>query len=364
MYMENNEQNPNLQPSNIASVPKQSFANNRAILIVLVSLVVLLIGIVFFFVYKYYDLKKQLDNEQLTSSQLTEVIDTPTPIKESSVSIGIQNLSLKTYTNEKYGFSFDYPESWSVVDDGSVVSFSNMPNGHSFSIKVWNVTGFGYCYKYNEHKEIVVDGVKSETADGIGGVDMCTDNESFINTGNTFVFIPLGFGDASNNLSVHLDYYYPLDDLSLAKSNLDQVVSTFKFLNRNQIFEYGEGYSSINPEIKQAIENTLKSESSVFTDRNLFAFAVYKNNNDEWIEARVVAVDEGWYSLQGYPNTGLLLKKTPDGWIGHLQCVPGYLQLVLDFEESGYRSITIGHLTNDMKLILKDNPNAVDPSCE
>ena len=92
------------------------------------------------------------------------------------------------------------------------------------------MTGFGYCYKYSERKEIVVGGKTAETADGAGGTEMCDKPEEYTNRGNTFVLIPVDESDSARPRNqIHISYDYPLNDFNLAKSNLDQILSTFEF---------------------------------------------------------------------------------------------------------------------------------------
>ncbi|MBU1105008.1 MAG: PsbP-related protein [Bacteroidota bacterium] len=247
--MQTNEQASNLnqqvsdtqsvdtQPANESLNPLQPVTNKKTPKWLIIGLIALLIGATGVFAYKYYSLKQQFDNQQPTpSAQPTEIpIITPKPTLPPSP-ITSPTANLKTYSNEKHGFSFNYPQSWQMDDiqgpDDPGVSFSNIADEHTISITVWQVTGFGYCYKYGERKEIIVGGKSAETADGVGGSEMCDKPEEFANRGNTFVLIPID--DANTGLphnQIHISYDYPLDDVRLAKSNLDQILSTFKFKN-------------------------------------------------------------------------------------------------------------------------------------
>ena len=138
----------------------------------------------------------------------------------------------KLHFNEKYGFSFNYPPVWQLtIISESELSLSNIAEGHLINIKVWYITGFGYCYNYGESKKIVVGGRAAETADGIGGTEteMCQEvRETMSNRGNTFVLIKLE-GDDPWLKTVHISYDYPLNEKGLAKSNLNQLLSSFKF---------------------------------------------------------------------------------------------------------------------------------------
>jgi len=187
----------------------------------LIALVILLLGTTGYFVYQNFQLKK----EQPGLSQPTPSL-TPASIPEATT---------KTYINEKYGFSFNYPQSWQIsgepgADENPEISFTNIFEGHTININVWRVTGFGYCYKYSERQTTVVGGKNAEMADGVGATEMCDKPEEYTNRGNTFVLIPLE--DQTISLpanQIHINYDYPLSDLSLAKINLNQILSTFKF---------------------------------------------------------------------------------------------------------------------------------------
>ena len=180
------------------------------------------------------NLRAELAGEAGQPKTQNQVTPTPTP-EPTTPPVTEPTVNLKTYTNEMYGFSFDYPQNWNINDiqgqDSPGISLSNIANGHTISVTVWRVTGFGYCYKYSERKEIVVGGKIAGTSDGVGGTEMCSEPEKYLNRGNTFVLIPLDEGGEGLPLNqIHISYDYPLSDISIAKSNLDQILSTFKFI--------------------------------------------------------------------------------------------------------------------------------------
>ena len=229
-------QQTNVPPANEEPTSQRLTVGKKYVNWLLIGLVILLLGGTGVFAFKYYELKQQIDNQQPTpSAQPTKVTITPSPTLSPSP-ITSPTVNLKTYSNEKYRFSFNYPQSWQMNEiqgpDGPGVSFSNVFDGHTISITVWRITGFGYCYKYGEREEVVVGGRNAETADGVGGSEMCDKPEEYVNHGNTFVLIPLG--DEETGIprnQIHISYDYPLNNKSLAKSNLDQILSTFKFTN-------------------------------------------------------------------------------------------------------------------------------------
>jgi len=142
----------------------------------------------------------------------------------------------KSYTNNKHSFSLKYPSNWSFKKSSEESMQLSDPTGDfNFRLLVERTTGFGYCFTYGEKKTILVGGVSSETADGIGGSPMCEDSgemEKFQGIGTTYVLIPLednGLGIPP--LNVHLDFFYPLGKKEVAKSTFNQILSTFRFLD-------------------------------------------------------------------------------------------------------------------------------------
>jgi hypothetical protein len=173
--------------------------------------------------------------KQISTIRHNEMMPQPTSTPTKSQVQATKSIqSMKIYSNDEYRFSFGYPKDWILEKkyDGNVVSFSNIAEGHKIDLTVWRVTGFGYCYKYGEKKEIIVGGKKAETADGVGIVnsEMCENSEEYVNRGNTFVLIPTNENDEiTPRNKIHIDYEYPLDQINIAKANLDIILSTFKF---------------------------------------------------------------------------------------------------------------------------------------
>lgn len=164
----------------------------------------------------------------------------------------------ETYINKEYGFKFKYPPRFTLTKQENQTILLDELTNHSIAVMVLPVTGFEYCFKYSEEKVITIDGENAQTADGIGGTEMCSDQEKdYTNLGTTYVLIPLNKSETTiPNIKIHLDYEYPLTDKEMARSNLDQILSTFEFLD--------EGTSS---NAKTHISNKLGIQFSYLEDQ-------------------------------------------------------------------------------------------------
>lgn len=199
--------------------------NQSKIVLVLTTLLIVAVGVAIALGYQLFTQNQKIGLQPSTptappaSSTLTPTTTTP----ES-----------RTYTDPMNRFSFSYPQSWQVNDKSSSnqdpqLTFTNISEGHTINISVWRVTGFGYCYIYGEKQTIVVGTKNAETADGVGPSEMCDKPEEYANRGNTYVLIPLE--DTTDGLplnQLHISYDYPLSDKSIAKTYLNQILSSVK----------------------------------------------------------------------------------------------------------------------------------------
>ena len=165
---------------------------------------------------------------------MTSTIQTPspTPNTESSTAVPTDEMAgWKTYENSEYKFKFKYPANWiSGKKDGTLeTTLSNQENTHKIRLFVEFVVGFGYCYSYSGKEEINIAGIPSETGNGTGATDqgdICFGKEKIKGTGNTYVFIPI----TMDGKKIYFDYTYPINEIDKAKINLDQILSTFQFV--------------------------------------------------------------------------------------------------------------------------------------
>lgn len=116
MNMQTNE--PVSQPQQTSVPPtteesfSQKFTTNKPITsLLLVGLVILLLGTTGVFVYKYYELKQQFDNQQPASSVApTETtITSPSPTDDPTA-------DWETYSNTKHNYLLKYPPGFTFVE--------------------------------------------------------------------------------------------------------------------------------------------------------------------------------------------------------------------------------------------------------
>lgn len=235
-----NQTHLSITPAQPPTLPSRTLSTNFLKILILIFLgIFIIVGSVFVGIQIG---KKQLTNLQQITKQPTSIptndqlISTVEINISSTITPTIESINnLKTHKDNKYGFSFSYPQSWKIETKPELgLSLINIADNHTISIMIWRVTGFGYCYKYGDQKEIIVGGKTARTADGIGngGTEICDrSKEEMSKLGNTFVLIRLDETGDFPAESIHISYDYPLSDINLAKSNLNQILSTFKFTN-------------------------------------------------------------------------------------------------------------------------------------
>ncbi|VVA43405.1 conserved hypothetical protein [Candidatus Roizmanbacteria bacterium] len=229
--MEPTQQPIQSQPDVFTPQPKLNYLKT----IIFSVLGVLLVVSITYLYLQNQSLKKQVLNQQVAP---TIQAPSPTLTLKTVTSISIQpneTAGWKTYIDSNNGFSFSYPPDWKIEEKPLVLSDMK---GHKISINVWQVTGFGYCYKYGSDREIMVGGKTAKTADGIGtgSTELCdTPKEDMEKLGNTFILIPLKDDGIVSMEKIHISYDYPLSDLNLAQTKLNQILSTFKFTDNTSV---------------------------------------------------------------------------------------------------------------------------------
>ncbi len=203
----------------------------------------------------------------------------------------------KTYTNKKYGFQFNYPDSWTIEknEDSDRIVFSNISKGHSFMIVIDNVVGFGYCYKYDEPKTIQLAGKNVETADGVSKTSEACEKPEESNSGNSYVLIPLGDKNEINPTQIHISYDYPLNELNFAKNNLKEIISSFSFIDKTVDKDLSA--------VRAAAENYLDSDAviqqpKIFYD-NIYTVSYSFPNNPGGGSILVGKIDGKWTVAEG-----------------------------------------------------------------
>jgi hypothetical protein len=199
--------------------------NQSKIVLVLTTLLIVAVGVAIALGYQLFTQNQKIGLQPSTPT---------TPPAPTTLSPTASAPDSRTYTDPKNRFSFSYPQSWQVNDKSSSnqdpqLTFTNISEGHTINISVWRVTGFGYCYIYGEKQTIVVGTKNAETADGVGPSEMCDKPEEYANRGNTYVLIPLE--DTTDGLplnQLHISYDYPLSDKSIAKTYLNEILSSVK----------------------------------------------------------------------------------------------------------------------------------------
>ena len=121
------------------------------------------------------------------------------------------------YVNEEYGFSFRYPKEW--ILEGKI--FSSNQDSESLSLMI-NVPFGLECLRSIKEESIIFDKVNATKTlmDGVVS-DLCDNANSRL--------VAVGF-NLNENL-INLLFGFDIDDEEQALINLDQILSTFKFID-------------------------------------------------------------------------------------------------------------------------------------
>ncbi|PJE68920.1 hypothetical protein COU96_02585 [Candidatus Shapirobacteria bacterium CG10_big_fil_rev_8_21_14_0_10_38_14] len=108
-----NQEQTNTPPAAEVPASQKPVTSKPIVSWLLVSLVVLLIGTTGVFAYKYFRLKRQIDNKQpVPSVPPTKVTTTGPSPAPSPLPTADPTTNWKTYSNSRFGYSFKYPETW------------------------------------------------------------------------------------------------------------------------------------------------------------------------------------------------------------------------------------------------------------
>ncbi len=218
---------PNPSDFNTSNVGKR--------ILILLSILAVISGIAY--ISYMYGKSKNLKSP----AEKNQIKEIPSPQNQDNSSLLPANWA--TYTNQTYNFSLSYPQDWEIKEPVSPteddIKFSQ--GQHEILIRVWPVTDFGQCFKYETPRKINIDGVQAETADGTPAdlsdifspeEDPCKDKKG---KGNTYILIPVQDENQKNTkppLMIHISYTYPLKDKEKAKATLDKLLASFKFFKK------------------------------------------------------------------------------------------------------------------------------------
>lgn len=222
-------QNP-VQASSIQSKP------NYLKTIIFSVLIVITLGLIAFLFFQNQQLKKQSVNQQVTP---TIEAPSPTPKTVSSISIPAdETAGWKTYINTTYKYSLNYPPTWQIRENVTDILSSRPPSTYIFEkveefapgIYVWVVQKvelkqwiteqlISPDYEQIKTENIIVAGIPGTKVSGIPGP--LEQEWVFLNKNNKTIILYAGVQE---------------EDMSV----FDQILSTFKFTNINDLAKLSE----------------------------------------------------------------------------------------------------------------------------
>lgn len=216
-------QSPSEPEIQIEQQPKQS----NFIVILLSILLIISVAISGFFAFQTQKLVKELETLRNQEKLVKVVIPEPVATESSEIE---STADWKTYSNQKYNFTFRYPGNWNKDDAGSLIAISNTQSNYSLQIDATEVYEGGYCYTWDKETKISIAGKSARMRNGkftekpaeICGTPNLKDDNRMV----TQIFIPY-----KSSIELLINYYYPVADLDVAKVTLTQIISTFKFLD-------------------------------------------------------------------------------------------------------------------------------------
>ncbi|MBI2097040.1 MAG: hypothetical protein HYT40_02730 [Candidatus Sungbacteria bacterium] len=179
---------------------------------VIVALVLFVIGIGTLFVRQVMTLKTQTTMNAPQTAPTTSVVSTS--------QLTYQTAGWKTYRNDKYGFQFEYPASWKLIDDGAGVSLDSDPTNTQ------------------EHGSMIIKAFPEDRGETIGEISEF--NRINLNQDcKKITFANLPAYDCNPSITFAGDHLlifvkdgltFEIDD-SVLNQNSSKVISSFKFTN-------------------------------------------------------------------------------------------------------------------------------------
>lgn len=132
---------------------------------------------------------------------------------------GAETKDWKTYRNEKAGFEVKYPSILTATGDvsfGNPLAINTRGSGIAFSIAGGNLLEANQKFNLEKKGEIVIDGHKAEK--------YFRPLNSTDNTIGTIIYVM-----PEKNITI-MYYLYSADSHKISESNMNQILSTFKFI--------------------------------------------------------------------------------------------------------------------------------------
>jgi hypothetical protein len=185
---------------------------------------------------------KNIQKTSITTPVSIKATTTPESTRSTSTSVA---LGWATYTNEKFGFSIDYPKNFVYKESGAdvypqfVLQFGNKgmvdSKGGIISVYVATIYKSFDDYFKDEQDQYKIDGRgRIDNNEAVFYTSSLKSNAGYykavaIKRGNTFYTIAT-FSFNNDYRKITNDFAPGVEDLFLSESDYDKVISSFKFL--------------------------------------------------------------------------------------------------------------------------------------
>ena len=155
----------------------------------------------------------------------------PAPQKTDLPTTPDPTANWKTYTNQKYNFSFKYPSSWTISSQGKNDTYNLLLGFSGPDIKNYEVISFAVKENLNTQDEIKS---LNQLSDTFGSKVLKTENLSVGNNKGIVITYSTAEGNTPEEAVIeHKGNIYLF--IHSPNINLDQILSTFKFLDQKII---------------------------------------------------------------------------------------------------------------------------------